>query len=98
VVPAEQLVNQIGYQMLGRDDLDGAIAVFRYNVALRPSSANVYDSLAEALGRAGNTEESLDNYEKAVARAKEAGDPLLDALTANRDRAVAAAKLKKNAP
>jgi hypothetical protein len=95
VVPAERLVNQIGYQLLGRDDVEGAIAVFRYNVGLRPGSANVYDSLAEALGRGGRTEESLANYEKAVARAKETADPLLDALIANRDRAVAAAKEKK---
>jgi predicted alpha/beta superfamily hydrolase len=98
VVPSEPLVNQIGYQMLGRDDIEGAIAVFRYNVELRPGSANVYDSLAEALGRGGKTEESLANYEKAVARAKETADPLLYALIANRDRAVAAAKAKKPSP
>jgi len=94
VVPPEPLVNQIGYQFLGRNEVEGAVAFFRYNVALRPGSANVYDSLAEALGRAGKTEESLANYEKAVAVAKETRDPLLEALTANRDRAVAAAKTK----
>ncbi len=92
VVPPEQLVNQVGYQMLGRPDVEGAIAVFRYNVELHPASANPYDSLAEALGRAGKTEESLANYEKAVARAKENADPLLNVLTANRDRAAAAAR------
>lgn len=94
VVPAEQLVNQIGYQSLGSNDVEDAIGFFRYNVELHPGSANVYDSLAEALGRAGKIDESLANYEKAVARAKETGDPLLELLTANRDRAVAAAKPK----
>ncbi len=95
VVPSEQLVNQIGYQLLlGRNDIAGAVEVFRYNVELHPGSANPYDSLAEALGRAGNVEESLANSEKAVAVAKETGDPLLETLTANRDRAVAAAKGK----
>jgi hypothetical protein len=98
VVPPEPLVNQVGYQLLGRNDVDGAIAVFRYNVELRPGSANVYDSLGDALARAGKTEESLASYEKAVARAKETGDPLLNALTANRDRAVAAAQPKKSSP
>jgi predicted alpha/beta superfamily hydrolase len=96
VVPPEQLVNQLGYQLLGRNDVAGAVEVFRYNVGLHPGSANPYDSLAEALARAGNVEESLANYEKAVAVAKETGDPLLERLTANRDRAVAAAKAPKN--
>ena len=98
VVPSEQLVNQIGYQSLGSNDVEDAIGFFRYNVELHPGSANVYDSLAEALGRAGKTEESLADYEKAVARAKETNDPLLEVLSANRDRAVAAAKPKPSGP
>jgi len=94
VVAPEQLVNQAGYQRLARNDVEGAVEVFRYNVELHPGSANPYDSLAEALGRAGRTEESLASYEKAVTLARETGDPLLAALTANRDRALAAAKAK----
>ncbi len=94
VVPPEGLVNQVGYQRLGRDDIAGAVEVFRYNVELHPRSANTYDSLAEALGRAGKTEDALANYEKAVALAKENADPLLGQLTANRDRALAAARPK----
>lgn len=96
VVPTEVTANLLGYQALGREDVDGALSFFRYNVELYPGSANVYDSLAEAFGRAGRTEESLANYEKAVSRARENGDRLLATFIANRDRAVAAAKAPKS--
>ncbi len=96
VVPAEVTTNLLGYQALGREDVKGALSFFQYNVELYPGSANVYDSLAEALGRAGRTEESLANYEKAVSRARENGDRLLATFIANRDRAVAAAKAPRS--
>ncbi len=92
LVPAEVATNLLGYQALARNDVEGALAFFRYNVELYPGSANPYDSLGEALGRAGRTEEALANYEKAVAKARENGDRLLATFIANRDRAVAAAK------
>jgi len=95
IVPPELVVNQAGYILLGQKRTDDAIAIFRGNVELYPFSANVYDSLAEALERAGRTEESLANYERAVDTAKKTGDKRLEIFTANRDRAVAAAKAKK---
>jgi hypothetical protein len=58
----------------------------------------VYDSLAEALERAGKMDEALVNYNKAVETAKKAGDRRLQIFTANRDRAVAAATEKKPSP
>lgn len=86
VVPSENVVNQLGYQFLGRDDSDTAIAVFRYNVSLYPDSANVYDSLGEALENAGRDEEALAAYSNAVANAGRIGDERREIFTANRDR------------
>jgi predicted alpha/beta superfamily hydrolase len=84
--PPENTVNQIGYQFLGRDDVDGAIAVFRYNVELYPDSANVHDSLGEALEGAGKLPEAFSSYSRAVENATTLGDPRLDIFITNRDR------------
>jgi predicted alpha/beta superfamily hydrolase len=89
VQPSELTVNFLGYQMLGRDEINQAIEVFRYNVTLYPKSANVYDSLGEALENAGRVEESFANYSKAVANARKAEDTRLEIFTRNRDRAKA---------
>ena len=70
----------------------------RCNVELYPDSANVYDSLGEALERAGRMEEALSNYGKAVEKAQKAKDNRLDVFTKNRDRAAAAVKNTKKAP
>ena len=86
VIPAENTINNVGYRILGAEDYDGAIAVFRYNVELYPESANVYDSLGEAFENAGQLDEALANYSKAVANAAEFGDDRLDLFAANRDR------------
>ncbi len=75
-----------------------AISIFRYNVELYPDSANVYDSLGEALERAGRMEEALSNYGKAVEKAQKAKDNRLEVFTKNRDRAAAAVKNTKKTP
>ena len=87
VIPGENVINQLGYQFLGREDFDGAIEVFSYNVELYPSSANVYDSLGEALENAGRLQEALASYSKAVENGTTLGDGNLGVFTANRDRA-----------
>jgi predicted alpha/beta superfamily hydrolase len=89
VSPDETTINRIGYQVLGREEFDSAIAIFRYNVELYPESANVYDSLGEALENAGLPAEAFASYSKAVDNAARNGDDLLDVFTANRDRAKA---------
>jgi predicted alpha/beta superfamily hydrolase len=86
VIPGENIVNQVGYQILGTGDVDNAIAVFQYNVELYPGSANVYDSLGEGLENAGSLEEALANYTRAVDNASNLGDDRLPIFTANRDR------------
>ena len=86
VIPSEVQVNAIGYQALGNDDSEGAIKTFRYNLELYPDSANVYDSLAEALENAGKLDEALLNYTAAVNTAKRVGDQRLEIFKANLDR------------
>lgn len=92
VLPPEGTVNQLGYQVLGRGKAEDAIAVFRFNVELYPASANVFDSLGEALERAGRHEEALASYTRAVQNATATGDPLLDTFKRNRDRLASATK------
>ena len=58
-------------------EIDKAIEVFEYNVKLYPESANVYDSLAEALEQTGRTKEAAENYEIAVKIGKKINDPNL---------------------
>ncbi len=89
VAPDEAIVNRMGYEVLGREEFDSAIAIFRYNVELYPESANVYDSLGEALENAGLLNEAFASYSKAVDNAARNGDDRLDLFTANRDRAKA---------
>ena len=93
VPPPELVVNQVGYQHLLRKDVKGALPFFRRNVELYPASANVHDSLGEALEAAGKPEEALVSYEKAVEIAGKDADPRLPVFTRNRDR-LAAAKAK----
>lgn len=63
----ELLVNNFGYQYLGQNKVDEAIAVFTWNVQHYPQSWNVYDSLGEALAKKGATKAAIENYGKSVA-------------------------------
>ncbi len=87
VTPPEGIVNAVGYQHLQRNDAKRALPFFRWNVELHPGSANVHDSLGEALEAAGETAEALVCYEKAVELARKASDPNLAVYERNRDRA-----------
>ena len=88
VQPTELAVNLLGYQSMGRGEMGDAIDIFRLNLELYPASANVYDSLGEALERSGRFNHALANYSKAVEHAKLNGDTRLAVFTRNRDRAM----------
>jgi hypothetical protein len=62
----EAVVNTLGYDLLGDDRFDAAIAVFRRNVERFPESSNAYDSLGEAYLGSGQLEAALENYERSV--------------------------------
>ena len=58
--------NRFGYQFLNDKNYTDAIEVFKLNSALHPTSDNVYDSLAEAYAKSGDTLQALENYKKAL--------------------------------
>ena len=69
------------------DSIDEAVEAFEENVRLYPDSANVYDSLAEALEKKGSKSKALANYEKAYKMAEQKGEAqLAQAAKANFDR------------
>jgi sugar lactone lactonase YvrE len=62
----EAEVNQLGYQLMGRSQLEAATELFKLNVESYPQSFNVYDSLAEAYMNAGKNDEAIRFYEKSL--------------------------------
>lgn len=64
---SEQDVNRLGYTLLGHENIDGALAVFKFNTELNPKSANVYDSYGETLISIGQVEDGVTAYKKALA-------------------------------
>ncbi len=83
-------MNAAGYRALASDDLERAIAIFRFNVTLYPDSANVYDSLGEALENAGRLEEAHASYATAATKAESNGDDRRELFAGNRDRVAGA--------
>jgi hypothetical protein len=67
VQPSEDVVNLMGYRLLESGKAEAAIALFRRNVERHGDSANVHDSLGEALEAAGQLEAARESYEKALA-------------------------------
>jgi tetratricopeptide (TPR) repeat protein len=59
-------LNQVGYELLGKGEIDGAIAMFALNVELFPESANVYDSLAEGYMTKGELDLARTYYRKSL--------------------------------
>jgi len=88
----ENLVNQIGYQLLGEGKPEEAIATFKINVERYPNSANVYDSLAEAYERGGRIDLAEPLYEKAKVLGEQNNDPNASLFKTNYERAHAKMK------
>ena len=60
-------LNNLGYYLLnGKNRVEDAIEIFKFNIQLYPKYANGYDSLAEAYMKAGNTKQAIKNYAKAL--------------------------------
>ncbi len=62
----EASINGLGYNLMNSSRFTEAIDVFKLNVELFPSSANVYDSLAEAYMKSGETQQAIKNYKKSI--------------------------------
>jgi hypothetical protein len=66
-VDTEAALNGLGYQLLERRQLREAVAIFELNAGDYSDSWNVYDSLAEAYLKAGQTDLAIRNYERSLA-------------------------------
>jgi len=62
----EASFNRLGYNLLNEKAFNDAISVFKINVVLYPNSDNVYDSLADAYLRKGDSTQAYTNYKKAL--------------------------------
>jgi CubicO group peptidase (beta-lactamase class C family) len=63
---SSQVLNFIGYELLGAGELDMAIAAFELNVERFPDEANPHDSLAEACLVGGDRDRAITLYRKAL--------------------------------
>lgn len=64
--PKDMILNSIGYDLMGTEQLDKAIEVFELNTEMFPDCANCYDSLGEAYLNKGDKEKALEFYKKAL--------------------------------
>jgi len=62
----ENLLNDVGFQLLGSNNAAG-IAALKLNVTENPQSANAYDSLGEAYVAAGDWKQATEAYKKSLA-------------------------------
>jgi uncharacterized protein len=93
----ENLINQMGYRFLADGKPEEAIAVFKVNIERYPTSANVYDSLAEAYERGGRIDLAEPLYDKARILGQQNNDPNAALFKANYERANAKLKETKAA-
>jgi tetratricopeptide (TPR) repeat protein len=62
----EMSLNNVGYELLAKDDVAGSIRVLKLNAEEFPGSANVWDSLAEAYMKAGDMTKAEEYYQKSL--------------------------------
>lgn len=63
---AEYELNMLGYQLLARERVGEAIAIFELNVESFPDAFNAHDSLGEGYMTAGRREEAIASYERSL--------------------------------
>jgi predicted alpha/beta superfamily hydrolase len=85
----ENMMNSLGYQLMGAKKLEEAITVFQKNVVLYPESANPYDSLGEGLEAAGKFDTAKQNFQKAIELAKKNNDGSLPEFQRHLERVTA---------
>ena len=62
----ENQLNNLCYQLMANNDLQGAIAVCKFNVEQFPDAFNTYDSLGEAHMAAGEIQSAIQNYARSL--------------------------------
>lgn len=63
---SEDAFNALGYQYLGQNRIDEAVAVFEMNVRAYPESSNPWDSLGEGYAARGEIDRAIAAYTKSV--------------------------------
>jgi tetratricopeptide (TPR) repeat protein len=58
--------NDLGYRLVGDNQMDIAIRVFQHNVKVHPDYANGFDSLGETYRAMGQTKLAIEAYERAL--------------------------------
>ncbi|OUR90789.1 hypothetical protein A9Q87_12615 [Flavobacteriales bacterium 34_180_T64] len=59
-------LNQLGYALLAKENMDAALAIFKLNIEMYPKAFNPYDSLGEAYLTKGDTALAVTNYRKSL--------------------------------
>lgn len=62
---SEEEINTLGYSYIDKN-LEAALAIFKMNIDMYPTSSNVYDSYGEALLKNGDKDLAIENYKKSV--------------------------------
>ncbi len=86
-------LNRAGYRLLRGGDAAGAVRVQRFNALTHPTSANAYDSLADACQAAADRDCTAEAYRRLIVVLP--GDSSLPAGVKERMRANAEAKLRE---
>jgi pimeloyl-ACP methyl ester carboxylesterase len=63
---SENDLNEWGYALIGKNEMQKAIEIFKLNITLYPNSWNAYDSLGEAYQKAGHKNLAIKNYKKSL--------------------------------
>ena len=66
-LPPENDINTIGYDYLGADKYQKALAFFTLNTTNYPSSSNAFDSLGEVYMLKGDSKNAMQHYKKSLA-------------------------------
>jgi CubicO group peptidase (beta-lactamase class C family) len=88
---AEPRLNNLGFQLAGRQELAAAVIVLQVNTGLYPDSANTWDSLGEVLLQDGQRARALECYRKVLEvlpRDKQANEAVKQQLQANAERQI----------
>ena len=86
ITATEKTINIMGYYFLQQGETQKAINIFRENTKRYPGSANVYDSLGEALEKNNQLAEAEKNYQKTVEIARLQSHPNLNIFEQNLKR------------
>ena len=62
----EDQMNQLGYYLMEKEEMEKALLVFELNVKEHQNSANAYDSYGEALLKVKNKEAAIKMYKKSL--------------------------------